>query len=115
MIKRSIRKGCMYCGSPLLNFRQKVLRCCLTCAESTREGLTKAGSGKFKEGFGEVIDVLAGGSRVKKENITTTMERGLNRGEKKIFKRLDRQVKKGLLSPEEAKEGLEKFRGGLTK
>lgn len=110
----SIRKGCMHCRMPLTSWKEKVLRTCKNCASGAREAFEKMGSGKFKEGKEDLIDVMAGKEAIDKDKasqaIDITARAALSKRQNKIRSRLK---KKGL-TEEEIEQGLKEIGKGVN-
>jgi len=106
-----IRKGCFHCGQPLTTGRQKFTRTCSTCAATAREGFEKMGTGKFKEGMGDVMDTMFGKNldkkaAAKKAIVQEKMGKALTKSDAKIRKRLKKQG----LSNIEIEQGLKEYK-----
>lgn len=103
---------CRSCGGELQSRKEKITGTCDICARSAHEGFEMMGKGKFKEGFKRVMNVrFAKDSDDERQRVVEEqMKVAMRKREKKIRKKLEKQVKKGKITQEEMEEGLKEFK-----
>jgi len=104
--KTSIRKGCIWCRSPLITFKEKVLRSCDNCARKTLAAGTDFSQGKTKEGKDKVFEVMYGNSSLDKDEVDKKVEQTLSKRQRTIVK----LAKKKGISEEDALQAMKQLK-----
>lgn len=97
---------CRTCSAELQTRKEKLTGTCNDCASKANKAFEKMGSGKFKEGLNEILDLRFPKANGEKRAV---IKAKLAKAYKKKYGRIKKKLEKKGLSQEEIESGTKKF------